>query len=81
VSDAEFGTTAAERLVLTKRFLNRLSPRLRRQLTLCRTLDEFWDTWDWLCSLPEPPSAATADDYIRLIDPMYWSADELKGVR
>ncbi len=44
------------------------------------SLDEFWVFFDWVSDLPDPPTAATAEEYIRLTDPFYWGEDELSEV-
>ncbi len=42
--------------------------------------EEFWEFFDWIADLPDPPTAATAEEYIRLTDPFYWGEDELSEV-
>lgn len=60
-----------------------LPPELRdqtRQVWYEGTDEEFWTFFDWIRSLPDPPRATTVEDYIRSVDPTYWSDDELSEV-
>lgn len=65
------------------RALANVPPNLRQEVHRIwyeATDAEFWQFYDYLLGLKPRPLEKSADEYIRSVDPSYWSEEELLDV-